>query len=859
LKELGLSIPIVCLSHEPSRELSTVDMKVVARCQSYITINGQENLVNLFRYIGKEVFGLNLDVKEPEPVPWEGLYHPDALDGTEPVPPHSSVGLFTDVEDYLEWYKPKDAPTVGILLSRYYWVNGEMAIEDFLIRQLESQGLNVIPVFSYSSRDKGLGTKGSGEVILEYFLKQDGTPRIDALVKLLTFFLGRRKDEELEEKENAQRGVEILKTLGVPVFQPVVSYYKTIDEWREDAQGLSSEISWSIAMPEFEGVIEPIIIGGPIKAEEKETGNIIQSRQYIEERCAKLVHRVKKWIELKRKQPEERKVAFILHNNPCASVEASVGVGAHLDTLESVARILNRMKTEGYNILEPPEDGRQLIQTIMERKAISEFSLNAQIEASKEMDSLLNGFEGRYIPAGPSGLITRGRADVLPTGRNFYSLDPRRVPTKAAWKVGQRFADALIEKHRAEEGKLPENVAIYWMVSDIIWADGEGMAQMMSLIGVEPTWQPNGRIDGFRIIPLEELGRPRIDLTVRVSGITRDNFQNCIELMDEAIQAVASLDEPLEMNFIRKHALEQMPMESGMTNHQSPITNHQPEAWRQATLRIFSSKPGTYSAGVQLAVYASAWKEEKDLSDIFVYWNGYAYGKGIFGQESHQQLINSLRTVDVTYNKVVSDEYDLFGCCCYFGAHGGLTAAAKTISQKPVKTYYGDTREVGHVEVKDLADEIRRVVRTKLINPKWIEGMKRHGYKGASDISKRIGRVYGWESTTSEVDDWIFDEIASTFVLDEENRRFFEQNNPWALEEIARRLLEANERGLWQADQQVLEELKNLYMEIEGWLEEKMGDVDGDFQGGMVDILTAEDIDDWNEKMREVREKLSKW
>ncbi|HIE30272.1 TPA: cobaltochelatase subunit CobN, partial [Candidatus Poribacteria bacterium] len=1093
LKELGLYIPIICLSHEPSFwKLSTVDMKVVAKCQSYITIGGRENLLNLFRYIGRGVFGLNLDVEEPEPVPWEGVYHPDA-----PVP------YFTDVEAYLEWYKPKDVPTVGILFSRYYWVNGEIAIEDFLIRQLESLELNVIPVFSYSSRDKGLGTKGSGEVILEYFIKEDGTPQIDALVKLLTFFLGRRKgeDEKLEEKENAQRGVEILKTLGVPVFQPVVSYYKTIDEWREDAQGLSSEISWSIAMPEFEGVIEPIIIGGPIRTEEEETGNIIQSRGYIEERCAFLCHRVKKWIKLRRKPPEERKVAFILHNNPCASVEATVGGGAHLDTLESVARILNRMKAEGYKIENPPKDGHQLIQTIMERKAISEFrwttvdeivskggvltfvsldeylqwfngftqkvkerissvwgnppgeemngvpaamvydskilvtginfgnavvcvqpkrgcagprcdgrvckilhdpevppphqyiatyrylqdvfgadaivhvgthgnleflpgksvglssscypdiaidklphlyiynadnppegtiakrrsyaalvdhmqtvmtgsglyddleeleryldeyqqakienkgrahslehliidaakkanldkglkladdkpfdevvkqihealslikntqiqdgmhifgelpqgedrieflnsilrydagdelslraltfklmglslkdalenpgetpsgfektygqllaeveekskafireflngnlppeelaqkvlgsgvspvasflcgdnnairqlsllrekvlDLNEKIQASKEMDSLLNGFSGRYIPAGPSGLITRGRADVLPTGRNFYSLDPRRVPTKAAWKVGQKLADALIEKHRQDAGELPENVAIYWMASDIMWADGEGMASMMSLIGVQPTWQPNSRIDGFKIIPLEELGRPRIDLTVRVSGIIRDNFQSCIELMDEAIQAVASLDEPLEMNFIRKHALEQMPTESEIPKSRRLRL----QAWRQATLRIFSSKPQTYSAGVQLAVYASAWKEEKDLSDIFVYWNGYAYGKGIFGQESHQQLINSLSTVDVTYNKVVSDEYDLFGCCCYFGAHGGLTAAAKTISQKPVKTYYGDTREVGHVEVRDLADEIRRVVRTKL-------------------------------------------------------------------------------------------------------------------------------------------------
>ena len=219
-------------------------------------------------------------------------------------------------------------------------------------------------------------------------------------------------------------------------------------------------------------------------------------------------------------------------------------------------------------------------------------------------------------------------------------------------------------------------------------------------------------------------------------------------------------------------------------------------------------------------------------------------------------MAGSLKTVDVTYNKVVSDEYDLFGCCCYFGIHGGMTAAARTISGKEVKTYYGDTREPEHVEVRDMADEVRRVVRTKLLNPKWITGMKRHGYKGAGDISKRVGRVYGWEATTREVDDWIFNDITKTFVLNEENRKFFEENNPWALEEIGRRLLEAESRGLWDADPQVLEGLKEQYLEIEGWIEEKMGDVEGDFQGGSVDILTSEDVENWGVMMKEVKAKI---
>jgi len=451
--------------------------------------------------------------------------------------------------------------------------------------------------------------------------------------------------------------------------------------------------------------------------------------------------------------------------------------------------------------------------------------LSRRIDASQEMESLLHGFDGGFIEPGPSGLITRGRPEVLPTGRNFYSLDPSSVPTEAAWRVGRKLADLLIKKYENEQGRLPENVAMYWMASDIMWADGEQLAQMMFLIGVEPTWK-GGRITGYRVIGLEELGRPRIDLTVRSSGITRDCFYNCIELLDQAISEVAALDEPVDMNYLRKHTLE-----NGHTN------------------RIFASRPGTYGNGVNLAVYASAWKEEKDLTDVFIQWNSYAYGKDVFGKESHQALVDQLRSVDLTFNKTVTDEYDLLGCCCYFGTHGGLTNAAKELSGHDVSSYYGDTRDRDKVEIRTLADEVRRIVRTKLLNPRWIEGMKQHGYKGAGDISKRVGRVYGWEATTKEVDDWIFDDIARTFVLDEENRRFFQENNPWAMEEIGRRLLEANLRGLWKADQEVLDALKSSYLDIEGWMEEKMGETGGSFQGGAIDVIPLESMRSWREKV----------
>ncbi len=1199
LEKLKGRVPIICLGYDPSHWVfSTVEPAIVAACYSYLMYNGETNLTNLLCYIGKEVLGLDLNAGPPEKLAWEGLYHPDA--------PHH----FANIEEYLSWSKPESRRTVGIVISRTSWVNNTLDTENALIREFESRNLGVIPIFSYSVRDDELGTKGMDEVFNEYFIT-NGKVVVDAIVKLSPFFVVSEKTR-INDASDSRHGIDLLMKLDVPVFQPIISYYTTMDRW-EESNGLSNDIGWSVAMPEFEGVIEPIIISAGLVQD-----NYIDRRP-IQERCAKLASRVEKWLNLRSKPMPRRRVAFILHNNPCAGAEATIGGAAHLDSIESAARILNRMHDAGY-VVDPPADGRELIDTILQRKAISEFrwttvgeivknggvldfvekdeyeeffnnlspkvrkkmievwgnppgeakegvpaamvyedkivitgvsfgnavvcvqpkrgcagsrcdgevckilhdpeippthqylatyrylentfkadvlvhigthgnleflpgkgvglsgdcypdisigsiphlyiynagnppegtiakrralaclvdhmqtvmtsgglydeleeldrllgeyeqakhdrgrahalehlvmdeinrsnltsdirfrddmpfgevvsrahevlskirntqiqsgmhifgrlpegeqrvdfinsilryddstsrvslrrvvagligldldelisnqgavsddgtsygelleeidiiskdvirkclagsgtdatalakeilgnrlngpdtglaivmeriaDLDVRIEASLEIDALLHGFEGGYIPAGPSGLITRGRDDVLPTGRNFYSLDPNRVPTKAAWKVGQQLSRALIEKYMKEEGRLPENVAFYWMASDIMWADGEGMAQIMNLLGVEPVWLSNGRVRGFKVIPLAELGRPRIDVTIRVSAITRDNFPNCIELIDEAIQAVAILDEPVEQNYLRKHSLEIV--ENG-------------SEWEDATFRIFSSKPGTYGNGVNLAVYASAWKEEKDLAGVFLYWNGYAYGKDVSGKEAHQQLAASLKTVDATFNKVVSDEYDLFGCCCYFGTHGGMTAAARHVSGNEVKNYYGDTREPGHVEIRDLADEIRRVVRTKLLNPKWIEGMKQHGYKGAGDISKRIGRVYGWEASTQEVDDWIFDNITETFILDNEMRRFFEENNPYALEEIARRLLEAQARGLWNADPEVLEELKNAYLEIEGWMEDKAGD--GEFQGGTVDILISEDVPDWDKKMREIRSKI---
>ncbi len=481
----------------------------------------------------------------------------------------------------------------------------------------------------------------------------------------------------------------------------------------------------------------------------------------------------------------------------------------------------------------------QILQLETYREKVMDIS--RRIDDSHEIEALLNGFAGGYVPPGPSGVITRGRPDILPTGKNFYSLDPFRLPTNTAWKVGIILADGIIKKYLEDTSEMPENIAFFWMCNDLLMADGEVMSQIMSLIGVKPIWSPNGQVHKYEIIPLNEMKHPRIDVTVRTSGILRDNFMNCVDLLDAAIRELSELDEPDDMNFIRKHTQESICDGADID---------------EATARFFCAPPGSYVSGVNLAVFASAWKTEKDLSDIYVADNGYAYGGGRNGKAMHGQFAVNLSTVNVTYNKTATDEHDLLGCCCYFSNQGGLTAASRQLSGKEIKAYYGDTREPKDINIHTLADEIRRTVRTKLFNPRWIEGMKEHGYKGASDIMKRVTRVYGWEASTQEVDDWIFDQITSTFVNDQEMKKFFQENNPYALEEIARRMLEANQRGLWDADEKVLEELKENYVEIESWMEELAGE--GEYQGGSIDIITSQEVEGWNVNLSEIATQIDK-
>lgn len=522
--------------------------------------------------------------------------------------------------------------------------------------------------------------------------------------------------------------------------------------------------------------------------------------------------------------------------------EVSVAVLRRLLDGEDVRRAIDEeLRRAGF---EPRGDAAEV-----EKAFLKALDVASRVkECEREGAALLAGLSGGYVEPGPSGAITRGKFDALPTGRNFYAVDPRALPTKAAWEVGVETARKLLEEYRRRHGRYPESVGqVLWSI-DGYKADGEQLAQILYLLGVRPVWKGD-EVAGLEVIPLEELGRPRIDVVVRASGIVRDTLPNYVHLIDEAVEKVVALDEPPEMNYVRKHYVEHV---SELVKLGKSIG----EARRLARFRVFSDPPGAYGAGVNLAVEASAWKTAEDLAKVWIKWGGYAYGREGFGVEAHEALALNLKRVDVVTRNHVSDEHDLTNCCCYFAYHGGFKAAVEALTGRKVDVVQVDTRDVSDTKVVDVKEEIERVVRSKLLNERWIEEMKKHGYRGASEFSKKILHLYGWQATTGLVEDWVFNRIAERYVLDEEMRRWFEEHNPYAAEEIARRLLEAAERGLWRPPRELLERLNEAYSEIEGVLEEG---VSGEgVQGGVVEVYTSEDDSHWSEEYKEVEELWSR-
>ncbi|APG91477.1 cobaltochelatase subunit CobN [Sinorhizobium americanum] len=422
-----------------------------------------------------------------------------------------------------------------------------------------------------------------------------------------------------------------------------------------------------------------------------------------------------------------------------------------------------------------------------------EARLKPSIERSgaAEITGLLTGLDGRFVAPGPSGAPTRGRPDVLPTGRNFYSVDSRAVPTPAAYELGKKSAELLIRRYLQDHGEWPSSFGLTAWGTSNMRTGGDDIAQALALIGAKPIWDmASRRVTGYEIVPLAVLGRPRVDVTLRISGFFRDAFPEQIALFDKAIRAIGALEEDDADNMIaaRMRAEARRLEENGVEPK---------EAARRASYRVFGAKPGAYGAGLQALIDEKGWEKPADLAEAYLTWGGYAYGAGEDGKAERGLFEERLRTIEAVVQNQDNREHDLLDSDDYYQFEGGMSAAAERLKGQRPAIYHNDHSRPEKPVIRSLEEEIGRVVRARVVNPKWIDGVMRHGYKGAFEIAATVDYMFAFAATTGAVRDHHFEAAYQAFIADEKVLDFLRDKNSAALAELAERFLEAVDRGLW--------------------------------------------------------------
>ena len=431
-----------------------------------------------------------------------------------------------------------------------------------------------------------------------------------------------------------------------------------------------------------------------------------------------------------------------------------------------------------------------------------------------EMDNLLAGTEGRFVPPALGGNPTRGNVSILPTGRNFYASDPAQIPSRAAWENGVRLAKQMLAQYSEQEDGWPESVAMVVWAGNTLKTCGEDFAECLYLMGVRPVYLgQTTRVLGVEPIPLVELDRPRLDVTLRISGLFRDMYPNLIRLIDQAVSKIAALDELPEQNFIRKH------IDSDI---QALTAGGLPEdkASEQARVRVFGCAPGRYGAGVPHIIDSKEWSDFQDLARVFEAWSSYAYTSSEHGESCPEVFKRRMSTVRVTIKNESTAEYDMLDSDDFYGYHGGLVACVRAnAGQKPMSVT-GHTDDPDRPVTRSLDREMARIIRSRVLNPKWLEGLKRHGFKGAQEIAAALDSFFGWDATADTAEDWMYQSMAERFLFDEDTRKWMEQVNRWAVHSVSERLLEASQRGMWSTDKETLRRLQSIYMQAEGVIED---------------------------------------
>ncbi len=491
-----------------------------------------------------------------------------------------------------------------------------------------------------------------------------------------------------------------------------------------------------------------------------------------------------------------------LGSKPAALAQCSDDVWrTHGDTRERL-ELYARALIEGHEA--PPQECASLLAKVHEQLAPALDQCGP-----RELDGLLSGLAGRFVPPGPSGAPTRGRPDVLPTGRNFFSVDVRSVPTQTAWALAQRAAERLVERHVQDHGEYPTCIGLSIWGTATMRTGGDDVAQALALMGVRPVWDDqSARVVDSEILPLSALGRPRVDVVLRISGFFRDAFPELIILLDAAVRAVSALDEPAEQNPLRARVLED---ERALVERGTP----EREAAERARWRIFGSKPGSYGAGLQGLIDQRNWQHRSDLATAYLNWSGFAYASEARGTGARGMLELRLASVEAVLQNQDNREHDLLDSDDYYQFQGGMSAAVEVARGAPVPAYVGDHSNPDAPRVRTLREEIQRVFRSRVINPKWISGVQRHGYKGAAEMAATLDFLFAYDATTGVIEDYQYAMLADAYLLDENSQKFLRKHNPSALFEMTERLLEAIQREMWCDAESHRAALEDLLLDVE--------------------------------------------
>lgn len=417
--------------------------------------------------------------------------------------------------------------------------------------------------------------------------------------------------------------------------------------------------------------------------------------------------------------------------------------------------------------------------------------------AKYEIYNLMKLLNGQFVPAVKSENVFMGDVDTLPIGRNFYTLNSRIILSSLAWEKGKKLGDEVLKDYVSNNGRYPKSIALVPCLDPTIRNREEDVAEILYLMGLRPVWnKKNCEVVDLEFISMEELGRPRIDVIVKISGSFRDTFQGIIDLLDKAFEKVSELEE--NENYIYQHVKADIEKEIKLGYREE-------DAKDNALLRIFGSKAGTYGTGIDKAIDIERWNNGEDLSEIYLNSQGYAYGRGKNGKFEKEQLIEKLRRVDVTVQNIISREIDILDSSDYYQYHGGLACAVKAISGKQPEMYYGDSSNPIDIKARNIATELKYIYRIRVLNSNWIKSMKKHGYKSAGYIYNTISNSFGWDATSHIMENWMYEELAEKYVFSEDIKEWFEENNPMALYNIVEKLLEAYRRKMWDPKEGTLE------------------------------------------------------